>query len=104
MIYVVPGTKMKKDLEEVNYLVASDEAEAVGLAVGEYLATGKKPEVWIGENGLLNALDALITLVNLYEVPLDLVVYLRQDEPQHSMVASKAKELCQLFDIKAKFK
>lgn len=96
---------MKPDLENVKeYVVASDEGEAVGLAVGEYLVTGKKPEVWVGENGLLNALDALITLVNLYEIPLTFKVYLRDDEPQHALVANKAKELCELYGIQAEFK
>lgn len=104
MIYAVPGTKMKEDLKYVDHVITTDEAEAVGMAVGEHLATGNTPEVWVGENGLLNALDAWITLVQLYEVPIQLVVYLRDDEPQHAMVANKARELCVLYGINATFK
>lgn len=101
MIYTVPTTKAKQFLEENDYVMASDEGEAVAMAVGDYLATGNIPIVVMGENGLLNALDALITLVNLYEVPIDLRLYVRDDEIQHKMVADGVRDILDIYKIKA---
>ncbi len=102
MIYSVPTTKAKKDLDGA--IICTDEGEAVAMACGYYLATQETATVIIGENGLLNALDALITLSQLQSIPVDLRVYLREDEPQHAMVASKVPELLSLYNITATLK
>jgi sulfopyruvate decarboxylase TPP-binding subunit len=104
MIYSVPTTKAKKFLEENHHVICTDEAEAVAMACGYYLAMGIPATVLVGENGLLNALDALITLAHLHEIPVDLVVYVREDEPQHAMVASKVPQLLSLYNIEATLK
>jgi phosphonopyruvate decarboxylase len=100
-IYAVPTTKAKQFLAENDHIICTDEGEAVAMACGEYLATGKPATVVMGENGLLNALDALITLSKLQEIPLNLKVFLRADEPQHKMVADRVPELLALFEIEA---
>lgn len=100
MNYVVPITKAREDLKDMDYIVATNEAEAIGLAVGEYLATGKAATVIMGENGVLNSLDALVTLVNMYNIPIDLRVYLRNDEPQHEMVTREITKVLWLYKIK----
>lgn len=102
MIFCVPTTKAKEFLAKNEYITATDEGEAVALACGYYLATGKKATVILGENGLLNALDAIITLVQLHNIPIDLRVYVRADEPQHEMVARGVKKLIKLYKIKCK--
>lgn len=99
--FAVPTSKMGDWLETQDCLIATDEGEAVAMACGEYLATGEVATVAIGENGLLNALDALITLSQLQNIPVNLVVYTRDDEPQHKMVTDKLKELLDLYQIKA---
>jgi phosphonopyruvate decarboxylase len=102
MIYSVPTTKAKKDIEDA--IICTDEGEAVAMACGYYLATKEVATVIVGENGLLNALDAIITLSQLQEIPIDLHVYLREDEPQHAMVASKVPQLLDLYGITATLK
>lgn len=104
MIYTVPTSKAKDFLKGEDYIVASDEGEAVAMACGEYLATGIPAKVVIGENGLLNALDAIITLSQLQEVPIELIVYSRGDEPQHKMVADGLEKLLELYQIKAEIR
>jgi sulfopyruvate decarboxylase TPP-binding subunit len=86
-------------LEFENYTVATDEAEAVALACGEYLATGIPAKVVMGENGFLNALDAIITLSQLHELPMELFVFPRDDEPQHKMVADGLENLILNYKI-----
>ena len=99
--YVVPTSKAGKWLGKKKYIVATDEGEAVALACGEYCATGIPATVVMGENGLLNALDAIITLSQLHEIPIDLKIFARDDEPQHKMVTDKLPQLLELFNIEA---
>jgi phosphonopyruvate decarboxylase len=101
MIYAVPTSKAKKFLEENHHVITTDEGEAVAMACGYYLATGITATVLMGENGLLNALDSIITLSKLQEIPIKLKLFLRADEPQHKLVADKVPELLKLFDIEA---
>lgn len=101
MVYAVPTTKAKTFLEENPHVICTDEGEAVAMACGEALVTGEKPTVVLGENGLLNALDALITLSQLHEISIHLKIYMREDEPQHAMVASHLRELLTLYNIEA---
>ena len=103
MIYLVPTTAANAWLKDKEYIVATDEGEAVAMACGEYLATGNKATVVMGDNGFLNALDALITLVGMYSIPVNVRVYLRHDEPQHALVAKHAKKVAKLYGIKARF-
>ena len=82
-------------------IVTSDEAEAVAMACGHYLATGEVATVVMGENGLLNALDAIITLSQLHQIPIQLELFPRNDEPQHAMITAHLGELLDLFKIQA---
>lgn len=99
--FIVPTSKASKWLEDKPFIVATDEGEAVALACGEYLATKKPATVVMGENGLLNALDAIITLSQLHEIPIDLHIFPRNDEPQHSMVTQGLRQLLDLYKIEA---
>lgn len=101
MIYAVPTTKAKQFLVENKHIIATDEAEAVAMACGEAMVTGNKPIVIMGENGFLNALDVLITLVGMYKIPIDLRVYVREDELQHALVAKGVKDIINIYNIEA---
>jgi phosphonopyruvate decarboxylase len=103
-IYVVPTSKAGKWLEHREFIVATDEGEAVAMACGEYMATGKVSTVVMGENGLLNALDSLLSLAQLHNIPIDLILFPREDEPQHKMVTDHLRELLDLYNIKAEIK
>lgn len=102
--YLVPTSKAGKWLKGKKFIVCTDEAEAVAMACGEYLATGKASRVVMGENGFLNALDALVTLSQLHEIPVKLILFPRNDEPQHAMVTKNLKQMLDLFKIKAEIK
>lgn len=102
--FAVPTSKMKNWLTEQDHVITSDEAEAVAMACGEYLATGQTPTVAFGENGLLVALDTIITLQQLHEIPMNIIIYARDDEPQHKMVTDKLPELLALYNITAEIR
>lgn len=78
-----------EDNSEKNTITAN-EGNAVGLAVGHYLATGRPGVVYMQNSGIGNAVNPLISLVDedVYKIPILLIVGWRgepgfKDEPQH---------------------
>jgi len=71
---------------DVNYVPATSEDTAVGLAAGAFLA-GKKPIVLMQNSGLGVCLNALTSLAIIYKMPLLLLIswrgYLGKDAPEH---------------------
>ena len=72
--------------QEVPYIEAVREDEAVGQAAGASLA-GARPVVLMQNSGLGNALNALISLNQIYRLPFLLVITWRgfegKDAPEH---------------------
>lgn len=72
------------------HIIAANEGNAVGLAAGYYLATGKVPVVYLQNSGLGNIINPVASLLNekVYGIPCIFVVGWRgepgvKDEPQH---------------------
>ncbi len=74
---------------EFQYVPATREDEALGIAVGAYLG-GKRPVVLMQNSGLGNSIDALTSLVLLYKFPILLVIswrgYEGKDFPEHLLM------------------
>lgn len=73
-----------------HHVVAANEGNAIGLAAGHYLATGKPALVYMQNSGLGNAVNPLASLMDeeVYGIPCLLVIGWRgeptvKDEPQH---------------------
>lgn len=71
-------------------IIAANEGGAMGLAVGNYLATGSIPVVYMQNSGLGNIINPLASLTDkdVYQIPVLLVIGWRgkpgvHDEPQH---------------------
>lgn len=88
----VPDSKLK-DLIKRSDIVATDEGEAICYAVGEFLVTGKPGTAYMGSNGFANALEALTSLVVPYEIPINLVIGVRDDCPQHAVMGSEVHNI-----------
>ena len=76
--------------DEKHHIIAANEGNAIGLAAGYHLATGKIPVVYMQNSGLGNAANPLISLMDkdVYHMPVLLVIGWRgepgkHDEPQH---------------------
>jgi len=74
------------------HIIAANEGNAVGLAMGSYLATGQPALVYMQNSGQGNAANPLISLADpkVYGIPMLLLVGWRgkpgiHDEPQHRM-------------------
>lgn len=73
-----------------NHVIASNEGQAIALAAGYHMATGKIPMVYLQNSGLGNIVNPVMSLAvpNLFSIPILLFVGWRgepgkRDEPQH---------------------
>lgn len=73
-----------------NHIIAANEGNAVAIASGYNLATGRIPAVYMQNSGLGNAVNPLISLADkhVYSIPMFLLIGWRgepgiKDEPQH---------------------
>lgn len=83
--YVTDNAKGK------NNIIAANEGNAIALAAGHYLATGKIGMVYMQNSGLGNAVNPLASLADpdVYSIPMLLLIGWRgepgkKDEPQHA--------------------
>lgn len=73
-----------------SHVIAANEGNAIGLAIGHYLASGHPGVVYMQNSGLGNAVNPLLSLADqeVYGIPMILLVGWRgepgvKDEPQH---------------------
>jgi len=86
-----------------NHIIAANEGNAVGLAAGYHLATGKTPVVYMQNSGEGNVINPVASLMNdkVYGMPCIFVVGWRgepgvHDEPQHIF---QGEVTCKLLDV-----
>lgn len=77
-------------LDEDSHLITANEGNAVALAAGHYLGTGKPALVYLQNSGLGNMVNPLVSLASerVYKIPMLLMIGWRgepgvADEPQH---------------------
>jgi phosphonopyruvate decarboxylase len=88
---------------DVDYIAATSEGEAVGIAAGAHLA-GRKSVVMCQNSGLGNMVNPLTSLNFPFRIPLLLIVTLRgeshlNDEPQHELMGQITGELLNTLRI-----
>jgi len=98
---VITELMQDQDCEVMNPV---NEAVAMGMAAGSYLATGRIPVVLMQNSGLCNAMNAHSSLNVTYGIPLLYLVSWRgqpgtTDAPQHEFLGGKTEALLQAFDI-----
>jgi phosphonopyruvate decarboxylase len=89
-----------------NHIIAANEGNAVALAAGYHLATGKVPVVYMQNSGIGNAINPIASLMNdkVYGIPCVFVVGWRgepnvHDEPQHVFQGEITLKLFEDLDI-----
>ena len=100
----VPDSALKQFQDSIlnsdyEHIVAANEGQAIGIAVGAELA-GKKSCVYLQNSGLGNAINPLISITNknVYSIPSILIIGWRgspnsKDEPQHQAMGKITKEI-----------
>lgn len=89
-----------------HHVIAANEGNAVGLAAGYHLATGKNPVVYMQNSGEGNIINPVASLLNdkVYAIPCILIVGWRgepgvHDEPQHVFQGEVTRKLLDVMDI-----
>ena len=89
-----------------NHIIAANEGNAVGLAAGYHLATGKTPVVYMQNSGEGNIINPVASLMNdkVYGIPCIFIVGWRgepgiHDEPQHIYQGEVTCKLLEDMDI-----
>lgn len=87
-------------------ITAANEGGAIGIAIGEYLATGRPACVYMQNSGLGNAVNPLTSLAHtdVYGIPMLLMIGWRgepgiKDEPQHKYMGKITISLLETLDI-----
>jgi sulfopyruvate decarboxylase subunit alpha len=87
---------------EFTYIPATREDEAIGIAVGAYMG-GKKPAVLMQNAGLGNSINALTSLVLLYQIPMLLIIswrgYQGKDAPEHLFMGKYMLDFLKVMKI-----
>lgn len=88
------------------HIIAANEGNAVALAAGYHLATGKTPVVYMQNSGIGNVINPVASLMNdkVYGIPCVFVVGWRgepgiHDEPQHIYQGEVTVKLLEDMDI-----
>jgi len=88
------------------HIIAANEGNAVGIAVGYHLATGRTGAVYLQNSGLGNTINPLTSLADreVYCVPLLLIIGWRgepgkKDEPQHVKQGRISRDQLELLGI-----
>lgn len=89
-----------------HHIITANEGNAVGLAAGYYLATGKVPVVYLQNSGEGNIINPVASLISeqVYGVPILFIVGWRgepgiHDEPQHIFQGQVTLKLLEDMDI-----
>ena len=92
---------------DVDYVTATSEGEAVGIAAGAYLS-GRRAVVMCQNSGLGNMVNPLTSLNFPFRIPLLLIITLRgeprlNDEPQHELMGQITGKLLETLHIQWDF-
>ena len=97
---------LQDNVSTENHIIAANEGNAIALASGIYLSSGKPSLVYMQNSGQGNALNPLVSLcdVNAYQIPVLLLIGWRgepntKDEPQHKKQGEITLKLLEVMDI-----
>ena len=89
------------------HLICANEGGAIGLAIGNYLSSGKISCVYMQNSGLGNAINPIVSIAHskIYSIPMLLTIGWRgapntKDEPQHLKQGFITKDLLKLLNIR----
>ena len=105
----VPDSTMKyiidEGLKKNKILITTREEEAIGIASGISMS-GKKSLVFMQNAGFANSLSTITSLVQLYEIPMILLIgwrgYLKNDAPEHYKIGKIQPKLIEILALDSK--
>ena len=105
----VPDSTMKHFIEEgivkKKIIFTTREEEAIGICTGMVLS-GEPSLVFMQNAGFANSLSTITSLVELYKIPLILLIgwrgFLKNDAPEHEKIGKIQPELIKSLDISSR--
>lgn len=70
-------------LDGKEYMDCSDEGEAIAIAAGYTLASGKPANVFMSADGFMNALNFITSWIIPESIPMHIVISIGRMEPPH---------------------
>lgn len=96
----------EKGQKQFTHYVPANEGAAVGIGIGNYLATGKPVCIYAQNSGIGNMVNPITSLANeaVYGIPMLLVIGWRgepgtKDEPQHKFMGSMTESMLHTLQI-----
>ncbi len=102
--YLKPFINYVINDENLRYVGAANEGDAVAVAAGAELA-GQRGVVMFQNSGFGNTVNALTSLTHTFQIPILIIVTLRgepggpADEPQHEMMGQITTDLLELMGV-----
>lgn len=97
---------MTKNMDAKRHVMAANEGNAIAIAAGHYMATGKLPLVYMQNSGIGNATNPLLSLTHdcVYGIPMLMVIGWRgdpsiNDHAQHKIQGELTPVLMRDMDI-----
>jgi sulfopyruvate decarboxylase subunit alpha len=105
----VPDSTLKYFIDEClknnNIIITTREEEAIGIATGMSLSKSNSL-VFMQNAGFANSISTITSLVQLYEIPLILLIgwrgYLSNDAPEHLKIGKIQPDLLKIIGLKSK--
>jgi len=98
------------NLDPRKNIIAANEGNAIAIATGYHLATGRYPCVYMQNSGLGNVINPLLSLVNqdVYSIPMLLMIGWRgqpgkKDESQHMVQGVKTEPMLSALGVQFGF-
>ena len=104
----VPDSTLKHFIDEClknnNILITTREEEAIGIATGMSLSKSNSL-VFMQNAGFANSISTITSLVQLYEIPLILLIgwrgFLSDDAPEHLKIGEIQPDLLKIIGLKS---
>ena len=105
--FLTPFINTVIDADELSYISAANEGDAVAIAAGQALA-GKRAVAMMQNSGLGNAVSPLTSLNWVFRLPVLLIVTWRgapevTDEPQHELMGQITTDMLETMEIPWEF-
>ncbi|WP_428324944.1 thiamine pyrophosphate-binding protein [Nitrosopumilus sp.] len=105
----VPDSTIKyfidEGLNKKKILISTREEEAIGIATGMSLS-GEKSLVFMQNAGFANSLSTITSLVQLYQIPIILLIgwrgFLKNDAPEHEKIGKIQPQLIKTIGLESK--
>jgi len=105
----VPDSTLKYFIDEClknnNIIITTREEEAIGIATGMSLSKSNSL-VFMQNAGFANSISTITSLVQLYKIPLILLIgwrgYLSDDAPEHLKIGKIQPDLLKIIGLKSK--